>query len=157
MNRDPGISAIIAYKLVKAVGEAALGVLALYLVFRGAEAGAATLAEMLLEHFTRDWALTVATFIVRSGTSGHIKFVAGAAFADAILSAVEGLALRAGRWWAPWLVVIATGSLLPWEVWELFRHPHWPRLVLLILNVAVVVYLLRDVMRKSAVSGASRV
>jgi uncharacterized membrane protein (DUF2068 family) len=148
MKRDAGVSAIIAYKLFKAVLEALLGVVATYMVVRGAEAGAATLAEVILEHFTRNWAVAVAKLIVRGGTSGHVKFVALFAFGDAVLSAVEGLALRAQRWWAPWLVVIATGSLLPWEVWELINRPNWIRLTLFIINVAVVAYLLRGVVRE---------
>ena len=93
--------------------------------------------------------------MVRAATSMHVKFIAAASFADAALSAVEGLSLRAGRWWAPWLVVIATGSLLPWEVWEVLRRPTWGRALILIVNVAVVVYLLRDVARehRSLVAG----
>jgi hypothetical protein len=54
MKVDVGVRAIIAYKLLKAVLEALLGVAAIYLVVRGAEAGAATLAEVLLEHVTRN-------------------------------------------------------------------------------------------------------
>ena len=148
MKRDAGISAIIAYKLFKAVLELLLGIAATYLVFRGAEAGAAELAQFILDHFARHWALTAATLIVRGGTSSHVKAIALLAYGDAVLSAVEGLALRAQRWWAPWLVVIATGSLLPWELWELMWRPTWIRLVLFILNVAVVAYLLRGVARE---------
>ncbi|MCA1826384.1 MAG: DUF2127 domain-containing protein [Myxococcales bacterium] len=149
MTRRPvGLEAIILYKLIKAVLEALLGMVAVFLLARGAEAGAATLAEILLEHFTGGWALQAATLIVRVGTSGHVKFIAAAAFGDAVLSAVEGLALQAGRWWAPWLVVIATGALLPLELWELARHPHWGRFVILAINVAVVAYLLRGVVRE---------
>jgi uncharacterized membrane protein (DUF2068 family) len=148
MKRDAGVSAIIAYKLFKAVLETLLGIVATYMVVRGAEAGAATLAEILLEHFTRNWAVAAAVLIVRGGTSGHVKFVALLAYGDAVLSAVEGLALRAQRWWAPWLVVVATGSLLPWEVWELVMRPAWIRLLLFIINMVVVWYLLRGVVRE---------
>src|SRR5437660_12670727 len=151
IKQDVGLEAIILYKLIKAVVEALLGVAAIYLLLRGAEAGAATLAEILLEHFAGAWALEVATAIVVVATSGHVKFIAVAAFADAILSAVEGLALRAGRWWAPWLVVIATAALLPWEMIEIFVHPKWGRFVILLINVAVVVYLMRTVIRERSV------
>lgn len=148
MKRPPGLEAIIVYKLVKAVAEAALGAVALWLAVRGAEAGAASLAEVVLEHFTGAWALKAATLLVRAGTSGHVRFVVVAAFADAVLSAVEGLALRAGRWWAPWLVVVATASLLPWEVWRMIRRPAVLRALVLAVNIAVVVYLLRTVARE---------
>ena len=147
-KRPAGLEAIIVYKLCKAVLEALLGVAAVILIAHGAEAGAATLAEVLLEHVAGGWALKAATLIVVAATSGHVKFIAVAAFADAVLSAVEGLALRAGRWWAPWLVVIATGALLPWELWELARNPKVGRAVILLANLAVVAYLLRNVARE---------
>ena len=150
-KRPVGLEAIILYKLIKAALEVLLGVAAVFLVTRGAEAGAATLAEVLLEHFTGGWALEAATLIVMAATSGHVKFVAVASFADAALSAVEGLALRAGRWWAPWLVVTATAALLPWELIEIFVHPKWGRLVILIINVLVVAYLMRTVARERSV------
>ena len=111
---------------------------------RGTEAGAATLAEFLLEHFTGAWALRAATLVVRMATSGHVKLLAFAMFGDSMLSAVEGLALRAGHWWGPWLVVIATSALLPWEIWELLRRPAWGRVAILAINIAVVAYLLRQ-------------
>lgn len=148
MRVDAGVSAIIAYKLLKAVLEALLGAWLAYVVVRGAEAGAATLAQVLLDHVTRNWALAAATLIVKGGTSGHVTFLAVLSFGDAVLSAIEGLALKAGRWWAPWLVVVATGALLPWEAFELVVRPTWIRAVLFVLNLAVVVYLLRGVARE---------
>jgi uncharacterized membrane protein (DUF2068 family) len=146
-KRPAALGAIILYKLIKAGIEVVLGVLAIGLLARGAEAGAATLAEVLLEHFEQGWAIEAATLIVVTATSGHVKFVAVAAFADAALSAVEGFALQAGRWWAPWLVALATGAFLPWEFWEIVRQPRWGRFLLLIVNLAVVVYLLAGVVR----------
>lgn len=144
-RRAVGLQAIIAYKLFKAVAEALVGVLMIYLLASGAEAGAATLAEVLLEHSARAWALKVATLLVVTATTRHVEIAAAGAFVDAILSAVEGLALRAGKWWAPWLVVFATGALLPWELFEIVKKPTWVRTLLLLLNFAVVVYLVQGV------------
>src|SRR3954464_1094825 len=146
-HRAAALEAIILYKLIKAGAEVILSAAAVWLLARGAEAGAAALAEILLEHFTGRWSLEAATLIVVAATSGRVKFIAVAAFADAILSAVEGIALQAGRWWAPWLVVIATATLLPWEMWEILVHPKWGRFVILAINAAVVAYLLRDALR----------
>jgi len=144
MNRPAGLETIIVYKLTKAVLQALVGIAATWLLARGTEAGAATLAEFVLEHFTGAWSLRAATLLVEAATRGHVKLLAIAMLGDSTLSAVEGLALRAGRWWAPWLVVIATAMLLPWELWELFRRPAWGRVGILAVNVAVVVYLLRQ-------------
>jgi uncharacterized membrane protein (DUF2068 family) len=147
-ERPVGVQAIIVYKLLKAGVEVLLGSAAVFLVVRGTEAGAATLAEIVLEHFAGGWAIQVATFIVVLATSGHAKFVAVAAFADAVLSAVEGFALQADRWWAPWLVVIATGALLPMELWALWHRPRWGRVVILLVNLVVAAYLLVVVARE---------
>jgi uncharacterized membrane protein (DUF2068 family) len=148
VKRAIGLEAIIDYKLIKAVAEAALGIVLLVFLLRGAEAGAATLAQMVIDHSSRAWALQAATAIVLTGTTPHLKLATAGAFADAVLSAVEGLALRAGRWWAPWLVVIATGALLPWELIRALRRPGWLRVAVLVINAAVVVYLLRTVARE---------
>jgi len=142
LKRAIGLEAIIDYKLLKAAVEAVLGLFLLAVLLRGTEAGAATLAQMVIDHVSRAWALQAATAIVLTGTTGHVKIAVAGAFADAALSAVEGFALRAGRWWAPWLVAIATGALVPWELTEAIRKPGWLRIALLAVNVAVVVYLL---------------
>jgi len=148
LKRAIALEAIIDYKLLKAAAEAVVGVVLLTFLMRGAEAGAATLAQIVMDHASRAWALRAATAIVITGTTAHVKVATAGAFADAVLSAVEGLALRAGRWWAPWLVVIATGSLLPWEAIEAVRRPGWLRIAILLINAAVVLYLLRTVMQK---------
>lgn len=148
MKRPAGLEAIIVYKLTKSVAQALLGIAGLWLFARGAEAGVATLAEFLLEHFTGAWALRAATLLVRAATVGRLKILTIALLGDAALSGAEGLALRAGRWWAPWLVVTATALLLPWELWELFRHPAWGRMALLAISLAVVGYLLSTMIRE---------
>lgn len=148
MKRTIALEAIIDYKLIKAAVEAIAGVVLLAFLMRGAEAGSATLAQFVMDHSSRAWALQAATAIVVTGTTAHLKVATAGAFADAVLSAVEGLALRAGRWWAPWLVVIATGSLIPWEAIEAVRRPGWLRITILLINSAVVLYLLRTVVRK---------
>lgn len=154
MKRDAGLEAIIVYKLVKAAAELLIGLAAAFLLIRGAEAGAATLAESILEHVGAGWALRAATLLVEVATSRHVRLLAVVSIADAALSAVEGLALRAGRWWAPWLVVIATAALLPWELLEAVARPKWTRLALLLINLAVVAYLLRSVRRAHSTPAA---
>jgi uncharacterized membrane protein (DUF2068 family) len=146
--RRPGLEAIILYKLIKAGAEALAGSAAVIALVSGAEVLAASLAQVLLDHVTQHWALRAARLIEVAGTSHNLAIVVVAAFADAALSAVEGLALRDGRWWAPWLVVVATGTLLPWETAEIIRHPRWMRIVLLLVNLAVVIYLLRNALRE---------
>jgi uncharacterized membrane protein (DUF2068 family) len=148
VKRPLGLEAIIDYKLTKAVVELILGALLVIGLLRGPEAMSATFAQLILDHAAGAWALRAATLIVITGTSGHVKIAAAVAFGDAALSAVEGLGLRAGRWWAPWLVVAATGALIPVEIWELMRKPGPVRGGILVLNWAILVYLLRIALRE---------
>jgi uncharacterized membrane protein (DUF2068 family) len=60
---------------------------------------------------------------------------------DGVLTLCEGWALHRRFAWSPWLVVVATGSLLPFEVVELVRRPHAVRLVIFVVNLTIVCYL----------------
>lgn len=59
----------------------------------------------------------------------------------AVLFAVEGVGLWMSRRWAEYLTIIATSSLVPFEVYELVRHASWQRGATLGINLAVVAYL----------------
>jgi uncharacterized membrane protein (DUF2068 family) len=66
----------------------------------------------------------------------------GAAIAgDGVFSAFEGWALLRGFRWAPWVVVVATATLIPFEVVAIVRHRRIGRFVLLAVNLAIVAYL----------------
>jgi uncharacterized membrane protein (DUF2068 family) len=62
-------------------------------------------------------------------------------FTYAVLMSVEGVGLILRKHWAEWATVFITGSLLPFELWELHKHVTATRIIALILNVAIVVYL----------------
>jgi uncharacterized membrane protein (DUF2068 family) len=56
----------------------------------------------------------------------------------------EGIGLWCRQVWAEWLTVIATASLIPFELWHLFLgHPHRPLALLgaMVLNLIIVAYL----------------
>jgi uncharacterized membrane protein (DUF2068 family) len=145
-----GLEAIIVYKLSKAVLEALVGVLFVVLLFHGPEATAATLAQFLIDHVPSAHTFKAATLIVISGTARHVRVAAALTLGDAVLSAVEGMSLQRGYRWGPWLVVFATGCLLPIEAAELIRKGGWLRALVLLANTAVVAYLVRDVSRRHA-------
>ena len=54
----------------------------------------------------------------------------------------EGIGLWLLKPWAEWLTVIATSSLVPLEFYEIFRRPTLIRIALLVVNVAIVAYLI---------------
>jgi uncharacterized membrane protein (DUF2068 family) len=54
---------------------------------------------------------------------------------------LEGTGLVLEKWWAEYLTLIVTASFLPWEVFEIIRHVTWAKIVITILNAAVLIYL----------------
>jgi uncharacterized membrane protein (DUF2068 family) len=52
-----------------------------------------------------------------------------------------GLSMRAP--WARWLTIVATSCLIPLECYELLRRPTFVRVGILLVNLAVVAYLIR--------------
>jgi uncharacterized membrane protein (DUF2068 family) len=58
------------------------------------------------------------------------------------LFATEGVGLLLRKRWAEYLTVIATALLLPVEVYELARHPSVAKVLVLVANVAIAVYLI---------------
>jgi uncharacterized membrane protein (DUF2068 family) len=56
----------------------------------------------------------------------------------------EGIGLWMRKTWAEWLTVVASASLIPFEIWHLlFGNPHNPWAVgaAIVLNVIIVIYL----------------
>jgi uncharacterized membrane protein (DUF2068 family) len=60
----------------------------------------------------------------------------------ACLFLAEGTGLWLEKRWGEWLTVIITGSLAPLEIYEIHRHPTVVRVAVLVINVAVVGYLI---------------
>jgi uncharacterized membrane protein (DUF2068 family) len=60
----------------------------------------------------------------------------------AALLLTEGCGLLLRRRWAEYLTVVATGALVPLEVYEIARHRTWTRLAVLVVNIAIVWYLI---------------
>ena len=75
------------------------------------------------------------------GDFNHITLVAISALVYAGLEGTEGVGLAMRRRWAEYLTVIATGVLIPYELYEVVRHPSLFKLGALALNLAVVGYL----------------
>lgn len=66
-------------------------------------------------------------------------------FIYAGLFLTEGIGLWLLKRWAEWFTVIITGSLLPVEMYEIARRPTAVRISVLLINIAVVAYLLHRI------------
>jgi uncharacterized membrane protein (DUF2068 family) len=75
----------------------------------------------------------------------RLELLAAGAFVYAFLHTVEGVGLALGYRWAEYVTVIVTGSLLPLEVFEIARRPDFLRLGIFAANLAILIYLVRQV------------
>lgn len=77
-----------------------------------------------------------------------LKLISLGTFAYSVVALTEGIGLVLEKVWAEYLTLILTISFLPWELYELARRPNWFRLSLLLINLAVLAYLLWLLRRK---------
>lgn len=76
------------------------------------------------------------------GNFNHITIIAVAGILYAALEATEGVGLAMRRRWAEYLTVVATSILIPYEAYEVVHHPTLFKVGALLLNLAVVGYLI---------------
>jgi uncharacterized membrane protein (DUF2068 family) len=132
---------IAAFKLLKAALLVAVAVGAHRLVRGGGEA--------VLVHWVRALRVDPDNRIVHSIVSRltglsdrQLRAISLGTLLYAGLFATEGVGLLLRKRWAEYLTVIATALLLPVEVYELVRHPSAAKVLVLVANAAVVVYLI---------------
>jgi uncharacterized membrane protein (DUF2068 family) len=135
------IRLIALFKLFKAAILIAVGLSALHLLHKD--------VASVLEHWVAKFGLDpgnryVARALQKSVnlTPDKIKRFGVVSFIYAGLFLTEGIGLWMVKRWAEWFSVIITSSLVPVEVYEVYRHPSPIKSLVLIFNVAVVGYLL---------------
>ncbi len=63
---------------------------------------------------------------------------------------IEGIGLILEYDWAGYLVVVATGSLIPFEIYEIVQKHSAVRIGILIVNIAIVIYLIVELRKHHA-------
>ena len=59
----------------------------------------------------------------------------------------EGIGLALRKRWAEFLTIVSTAGLIPFEMYVLYNHPTFTRAFLLMVNIGVVAYLVREIRR----------
>jgi uncharacterized membrane protein (DUF2068 family) len=80
-----------------------------------------------------------------SASSTRKEIAAAIAFAYAALFATEGIGLWLEKLWAEWLTIAATASFIPFELYEVAQRTSVLRVAVLLANVFIVGYLIRQV------------
>lgn len=141
-----GLMLIAAFKLLKGVVLLAVAIGALRLLHKDL----AALADHWINAFRVDphnrylhWLLAKLPMV----DDQELKELSVGTFIYSAIFLTEGVGLALSKRWAEYFTIITTGSFLPLELYELIHRATIPKGVALVLNIAVVVYLVRELRR----------
>lgn len=78
----------------------------------------------------------------------HLRAIEAGTFFYALLHVIEGIGLILERRWAGYLTIIATSSLIPFEVYEIIRKVNPLKILVLVVNIGFVIYLAYQLYRE---------
>lgn len=145
-RRDVIIRLIGLFKLVKALMLVAVGVGALSMHHHRDGAVGAWIHALLFDPHGR-----YVHRVVEKISGLDTRQLAGIAIGSLIYAAVftiEGIGLLLRKGWAEVLTVIITMSFIPLEVYELIEHQSWMKIGVIIVNIAIVIYLVLRLRRE---------
>jgi uncharacterized membrane protein (DUF2068 family) len=141
-----GLQLIAAFKLVKALALLLVGIGALKLLHKDVAA--------LVEHWINMFQVDPHNHFIHKlleklsiMDDRRLKELSVGTFIYAGIFFTEGLGLAFRKRWAEYFTIITTASFLPIEVYELFRRASIGKGFALLINLAVVAYLVRELRR----------
>jgi uncharacterized membrane protein (DUF2068 family) len=141
-----GLRLIAAFKLLKGLALLALGIGALNLLHKNVEAIAVHWINVFQvdphSHYLQ-MLLEKLSFL----DDKRLKELSVGTFFYSALFMTEGVGLALGKRWAEYLTIVSTASLLPIELYEIAKHTTIAKLVALVINLAVVAYLIFELRR----------
>jgi uncharacterized membrane protein (DUF2068 family) len=138
---EAALRAIITYKWVKGAVQLLLAAALAVTLLLGFHDELAHWAHEFRNHSTRAYAVVLGRWLESATSRRGLHITLLALLVDGCVTCLEGWALHRRHAWGPWLVVGVTGSLLPFELYELFHHFRPIRLLVLVVNAAVVAFL----------------
>ena len=141
-----GLLFIAAYKLMKGLGLLALGIGALRLLHKDVAAEIAQWLDVLRvdphNHYIQKLLEKLGMVDDRK-----LKALSIGTFFYSALFLTEGVGLALRKRWAEYLTIVSTASLLPLEVYEIAKGASPAKILVLLANIAIVVYLVIEVRR----------
>ena len=80
----------------------------------------------------------------------QLKEISAGTFFYSSILLTEGVGLLMRKHWAEWFTVISTGVFIPLEVYEIVHRFTWVRVGVLVVNLAIVWYLIDRIRRRKA-------
>jgi len=142
-KKHGGLMAIAALKFVNGFGLLAIGLGALHYLHGDIEKDVAHWMEWLRADPHNRYLLWLLEKL--SNVDEHrLRQLSVGTFFYSALFLCEGTGLALAKRWAEYLTIVTTASLMPLEMYEIYVHPTWPRVVVLVVNIVVVAYLVRE-------------
>jgi uncharacterized membrane protein (DUF2068 family) len=141
-----GLLLIAAFKLLKGIALIAVGIGALRLLHRDV----AAMVDHWVNAFRVDphnryiiWLLAKLSNV----NDRKLEELSIGTFFYAAVFLTEGTGLALKKRWAEYFTIVTTGSFLPLEIYEIVRHATTAKAVALVINIAVLVYLIWELRR----------
>ncbi|MDQ3820182.1 MAG: DUF2127 domain-containing protein [Acidobacteriota bacterium] len=143
-RRDTGILLIAVFKLLKAALLLAAGIGILTLLHKDVAGALVNFLSVLHVDHNNHY---IHGMIMKIGLMSDQKLeaISAGSFFYAALIGTEGVGLLLKKHWAEYLTIIATASFIPLEIYELIEHFGAGKIVVLIINLAIVAYLIYKV------------
>lgn len=145
-SHSRGLLLIAAFKFLKGIVLVAVGIGALRLLHKDV----AGVVEHWVNAFRVDphnhyihWLLAKLSIV----DDRRLKELSVGTFIYAAIFLTEGTGLALRKRWAEYFTIITTSSFLPLEVYELVKHATFAKSIALIINIAVVAYLVWELRR----------
>ena len=87
--------------------------------------------------------------VVEDASNTQLWLIAALVVVYAAVRLTEAYGLWSGRKWAEWLAAVSGGIYIPLEIYEISRHVTWVRIAALILNVAIVAFMIFALRRRN--------
>lgn len=140
-SRDIGILLIAIFKLFKAALLLAAGIGLLSLLHKDVASALKNFLSVL--HIDHDNHYIHGLVMKLGLASDHqLEAISAGSFFYAALLGTEGVGLLLKKHWAEYFTIIATASFIPLEIYEIVKHVRIGRIIILIVNIAMVVYLI---------------
>jgi uncharacterized membrane protein (DUF2068 family) len=145
-SRGRGLRIIAAFKLLKSLALIAVGIGALKLLHKDTAA--------IVEHWVNIFRVDPHNHFINQLLDKlsilddrRLKELSIGTFIYAGVFLVEGVGLALKKRWAEYFTIITTSSFLPIEIYEVARRVSGGKILALVINLAVVVYLIVELRR----------
>jgi uncharacterized membrane protein (DUF2068 family) len=142
-----GLRVVAGFEAAKGFIVLAAGLGLFHLVHKDVEEA----AERLVRHLHLDVDSHYPRILIDAAArmdDAHLRMLATVALLYSVVRFVEGYGLWRDRRWAEWFGAISGAIYLPLEIYKLWEGVTWTRVVILLVNTIVVLYLTQLLVRR---------